>query len=199
MRVIGLTGGIGSGKSTAGRYLAELGAAVMDLDKAGHEVLRQGNKAYRQAVDAFGKDIMAADGGIDRARLGKVVFNDRAALERLNKIVHPAIDEMVAEKIKEYRKQGVKVLVLEAAAMLEAKRAWQADEIWVTAAPEDAVVLRIKDRPDYSVEVVRSRIRSQMTNAERIKKADVLIENGGTPDELKQRVKMEWEKLQERL
>jgi dephospho-CoA kinase len=199
MKVIGLTGSIGSGKSTVAGFLGDMGATVINLDKTGHEVLRKGTAAYRQVVKAFGEDILTADGGIDRARLGKIVFSDPEALKRLNNIVHPAIDAVVEDKVKENKRKSVKVLVLEAAAMLESKRQWQADEIWVTVAPEDAVVRRTKDRPDYSESIVRARISSQMTNEQRIKKADVVIENAGTPEELKAKVKVEWEKLLKRL
>ena len=116
--------------------------------------------------------------------------------------MHPAIDEKIndIEKgIKESHFQGRKVIVMEAAAMLEAGRAWQADEIWVVTCPETSVISRIKNRPGYSEEVAKSRIHSQMTNEERLKKADVVINNDGTPEELKTKVKTEWEKLLKRL
>jgi dephospho-CoA kinase len=199
MKVIGLTGGIGSGKSTVARFLQEMGAVVIDLDKTGHELLRKETTSYRQVVKAFGKGILATDGEIDRARLGKIVFSNPEALKRLNNIVHPVIDTIVEDSIKENLKKGTKVLVLEAAAMLEAKRQWQADEIWVTIAPEAAVIRRIKERPGYSERIIKARIGSQMTNDERIKKAGVVIENAGTPEELKEKVKAEWEKLLKRL
>ena len=146
MKIIGLTGGIGSGKSTAARFLAELGAEVIDLDKTGNEAFKKGGGAYKKAVREFGEGIVGENGEIDRAKLGEIVFNDREALKRLNKIVHPEIDKTVDEKIREYRRQGVKVLVLEAAVMLEAARAWQADEIWVTVANEKTVLERLKER-----------------------------------------------------
>lgn len=147
MKVIGLTGGIGSGKSTAARFLASLGAEVIDLDKVGHGALKKGSGAYKQAIREFGVGILDKDREIDRAKLGEIVFNDQQALNRLNKIVHPEIDKTVDEKIRECRRRGVKVLVLEAAAMLEAAKARQADEIWVTIAPEKNVLNRLKNVP----------------------------------------------------
>lgn len=199
MKVIGLAGGIGSGKSTVAQFLEGLGAVVMDLDKAGHEVQKRGGEAYAKLVAEFGEKILADDKEIDRSKLGKIVFNSPQALNRLNRIVHPAIDKMVERKLREYRRQGVKVVVLEAAAMLEDDKTWLVDELWITAASEAAVIKRIKDRPGYNEEEVRRRIKSQMTNKERIEKADVVIYNNGTLEGLKEKVTAEWEKLQERI
>jgi dephospho-CoA kinase len=198
MRIIGLAGGIGSGKSTVADILQELGAVTIDLDKVGHLVLRQPDVRGR-LVDEFGKDILDAQGNIDRKILGDIVFNDMQALGELNSIVHPAIDAYVSGKAEEYSRQGVEVLVLEAAAMLEAKRDWQVDEIWVTTAPEGKVIERLKGGPDISEETIRARIRSQMSSEERARRADVVIDNNGSLDELRDRVKLEWEKLRGRI
>jgi dephospho-CoA kinase len=199
VKIIGLTGGIGSGKSTVARFLAEMGAEVIDLDEVGHDALKKGGETNKKAVSEFGKDILNTDGEIVRVKLGEIVFHDRKALWRLNRIVHPAIDKTVAEKIREYRKKGVKVVVLEAAAMLEADKAWQVDEIWVTTADERTVLNRLKERSGYSEKEAKARIRSQLTNGERIKKANVVINTDGTLKELKTRVAAEWKKLHRRL
>jgi dephospho-CoA kinase len=202
MKIIGLTGGIGCGKSTVAQLLKELGAVVYDQDQIGHDVIQKNGGAYKKVLSAFGESILAPDGEIDRLKLGQIVFNNPDALKRLNSIVHPAIDEKIntIEKgIKEGHLQGRKVIVMEAAAMLEAGRSWQANEIWVVTCPENSVIGRIKSRPGYSEEVAKSRIHSQMTNDERLKKADVVIKNDGTLEELKAKVKTEWEKLLKRL
>jgi dephospho-CoA kinase len=199
VKIIGLTGGIGSGKSTAARFLAEFGAEVIDLDKVGNDAFKKGEKAYEKAVREFGQTILDKEGEIDRAKLGKIVFNDREALKRLNGIVHPEIDKTVADKIHESHRRGLKVLVLEAAAMLEAKRTWQVDEVWITIAPEKTILERLQQRPGYNEADVRARINSQMTNEERIKQAKVVINNDGTIDELKIQVKAEWNKLLNKL
>lgn len=199
MKIIGLTGGIGSGKSTVARFLAEIGAVVINLDEVGHDVLKKGSVAYKKTIGEFGKGILDANGEINRARLGQIVFHDRKALQRLNEIVYPAIDKTVAEKTLEYSQKGVKVMVLEAAAMLEAEKAWQTDELWVTTADEKMVLSRLKERSGYSEKEAKARIRSQFTNGERIKKANVVINTDGTLKELKARVKTEWEKLLKRL
>ncbi len=198
MKIIGLTGGIGSGKSTVARYMAELGAAVIELDKVGHEVLKSVGKPYLRVVSEFGKDMLDPGGEIDRAKLANLVFKDSQALTRLNRIVHPAIDKEINRRIEEYRRKGVKVVVLEAAAMLEAGKAEQADEIWVTVAPEATIRKRLRERSGYAEEESSARIRSQMSGEERLRHADVVIETDGSLEEVKARVEREWENLMER-
>ena len=198
MKVIGLTGGIGSGKSTVAGYLAEMGAAVIELDKVGHEVLRSGSTTFSKVVGEFGREILDTRGEIDRAKLAEIVFKDPDALACLNRIVHPAIDKILLERIEKYRRQGVKAVVLEAAAMLEAGKAAQADEIWVTTAPEAIILKRLRERSGYSEEEAKARIKSQLSDKERLRHADVVIDTDGTLDEVKARVGKEWAKLIER-
>jgi dephospho-CoA kinase len=199
MKVIGLIGGIGSGKSTVAQFLAELGAVIVDLDRVGHEVLKKGSQAYKQVVSEFGKDILKSSGEIDRSKLGRIVFDSHEALIRLNRIVHPAIDNIISSEIMKYRRQGVKVVVLEAAAMLEAGKTAQVEELWVTVAPEATVLRRILERGGLSEQEIRTRIKAQLSNEERIRQADVVIDTDGTLDELKGRVAEEWQKLLTRL
>ena len=199
MKIIGLTGGIGSGKSTVARFLAELGAEIVDLDRVGNEALKKGGTAYKKAIKEFGPIILDNNKAINRSKLGEIVFKDPAALKRLNDIVHPEIDKTVAEKTKKNRRRGIKVLVLEAAAILEAGKAWQMDELWTTIAPEKSVLERLKQRSGYNEAEAKARIHSQLKNEERVKHARVIISNDGNLDELKARVKVEWEKLLKRL
>jgi dephospho-CoA kinase len=199
MKVIGLTGGIGSGKSTVAQLLADLGARAIDLDKTGHAVLKKGGGVYHKAVSEFGPGILADNGEIDRAKLGKLVFGSPGALKLLNSITHPAIDALVEKEIEKSRSKGIKVLVLEAAAMMENDKTRLVDELWITMAPEPAALKRIKERSGYTEEEAKKRIKSQMTDKERIKMADVVIYNNGTMEELKEKVKTEWDKLQKRI
>lgn len=199
MKVIGLTGGIGSGKSTISQFLAELGAVIIDLDKLGHEAIKPGGEAWERIVNKFGKEILTLNGDIDRAKLGSVVFHNQESLSILNRIVHPFIDTMLNAGLEEYRRQGVKVVVIEAAAIIEAGRISQVDELWIAIAPESTVIDRLAERPDYSEESSRTRIRSQLTNEERIKYADVVIDTDCTLDELKAKVVIEWHKLMTRI
>lgn len=199
MKVIGLTGGIGTGKSTVSRFLAKLGAVTMDLDKVGHEALKPGGEAYKKIISEIGGDILTADGEIDRTRLGQIVFKDREALQRLNGILHPIIDDIINTRLKEYKRQGVKVVVLEAAAMLESGRTGQFDEIWVTIAPVETALGRLTNRPGFSEEEAKKRIQSQLSGEEKLKHADVVIDTACTFKELKEKVRAEWQKLQERI
>lgn len=196
MKVIGLTGGIGSGKSTVSRFLSELGAVVLDADKVGHEAYQPGTETWKEVVAVFGQDIIGADESIDRKKLGAIVFGDPAALERLNKIMHPRMYDLMAARIEEYRRQGVKVVVLEAAILLEAGWTPLVDEIWVTVASEPTVVRRVRERTDLPQEQIRSRIRSQLSNQERKKQASVVISNDGDLHELREKVEELWEGLQ---
>ena len=199
MKVIGLTGGIGSGKSTVAQFLGELGAVIVDVDKLGHEAIKPGSEAWERVVNEFGKSIVTVSGDIDRAKLSKIVFHNHEALLRLNQIIHPVIDNMLMAKLEECRRKGVKVVVLEAAAMLEAGRASQVDEIWITVAPESAVLQRLSGRSGYSEEESKARIHAQLSNEERIKHADVVIDTDCSLDELKARVAVLWHQLQARL
>lgn len=198
MKVIGLTGGIGSGKSTVAQFLGELGAAILDVDKVGHEALKPGGEAWERVVSAFGKSILTVSGDIDRAKLGKLVFDNHKARMRLNHITHPIIYNMVNARLEEFRRQGVKVAVLEIPLLLETGLTDQVDEIWVVVAPEAAVLDRLSARTGYSEEAARARIRTQLSNEERIKHADVVIDTDGSLDELKARVAVLWYKLQAR-
>ena len=196
MKVIGLTGGIGSGKSTVSQFLQELGVVVLDADKVGHEAYLPGTETWRELVAAFGKEILTPDDNIDRKKLGGIVFSNPESLARLNQIVHPRMFEMMKERIEEYRRQGVKVVVLEAAILLEAKWTPLVDEVWVTVASESAVVERAKERTGLPEEQILARIRSQLSVEERIKHANVVIYNDGNLDELKAKVRGLWKGLQ---
>lgn len=195
MKVIGLTGGIGSGKSIVTQLLSELGASVVSADEVGHRCYQPGTEAWKDVVDAFGEEVVAPDGSIDRNRLAAIVFGDPDALKRLNQIMHPRMYDMMADQIEEYRQGGVEVVVLEAAILFEGGWAPLADEIWVTVASEATVVQRVKERNGLPEEQIRSRIRSQLSNEERKEKADLVISNDGGLDELREKVEKLWEGL----
>ena len=192
MKVIGLTGGIGSGKSTVARFLAELGAVIIDADKVGHEALQRGSEVQRQVVAAFGGEIVAADGNIDRARLGRIVFDNPEALAKLNRIMHPPMYNIVESQLEEYRRQGVGVVAIDAPLLLEAGWATLVDEIWVTAAADTTVLQRIKERTDLSEQEIMARISTQLPTKERTRQADVVIDTDCSPDELRKKVEELW-------
>jgi dephospho-CoA kinase len=198
MKVIGLTGGIGSGKSTVAEFLAELGAVVIDADKVWHEALKPNTEIWREVVAAFGTEIVKPNGEIDRKKLGDIVFGNPEALARLNKIVHPRIYSMVKTEIEQYRQKGVGVVVLEAPLLLEAAKpslADEVDEVWVTVAPESTVLRRLKEKSGMSEEQTLARTRSQLFSEERVRQADVVIDTDCALTELKEKVRALWQKL----
>lgn len=189
--VIGLSGGIGSGKSTVAGILAELGAHVIDADRIGHQVYRPGTDGFRRVVEEFGPGIVGADGTIDRPALGRIVFADPAALGRLNAIVHPLIVEELARRVAAAR-EGEKPIVVEAAILAEA--GWRSlfDRLWVVSVrPETAIARVVASRGLIRADVER-RIAAQMPDAERRRLADVVIENEGDVAGLRARVEDAW-------
>jgi len=195
MKVIGLTGGIGSGKSTVSRFLKELGAVIIDADKVGHEALKPDTEAWRQVVASFGTGILKPNREIDRKKLGKIVFGNPEALARLNQIIHPPMYQLVKAQIEEYRRQGVKVVVLEVPLLIEAGWTSLVDEVWVTVAPEPTVVRRLKEKVGLSEPESMARIRSQLSSPERVKHADVVIDTDCRLGELREKVKEQWQRL----
>lgn len=195
-KVIGLTGGIGSGKSSVSQFLAELGAVIIDADKVGHQAYKPGAEAWREVVAAFGNQILTPNGEINRKKLGEIVFTQPEALARLNQIVHPRIYDMVKARIAECRRQGIAVVVLEAAILIEANWTSLVDEVWVTIVSEASVLARLKAQRGLSEEQTSARIRSQLPNEERIKYADVVINNDGDLKELRAKVEELWARLQ---
>ena len=178
MLTIGLTGGIGSGKSEVADILRELGAQVIDADLVGHETYRRGEPAWDQVVEAFGSGVVGQDGEIDRGRLGRIVFGDPDSLKRLTDIVWPRIREGLEKRITSERDNGdTKVLVVEAAVLFEAGWDRLFDEIWVVTAPEADVLERLERQRNQKPAQTRARLRAQMTNEEREQRADVTVRN----------------------
>ena len=195
MKVIGLTGGIGSGKSAVARLLAELGAIIIDADKIGHEALKRDTEVWHEVVAAFGQQILTPAGNINRRKLGEIVFGNPASLLKLNQIMHPRMYERVTAQIEEYRRKGVGVVVLEAPLLLEAGWASLVDEVWVTVAVEATVLRRLQERTGLSEPESLARIRSQLPVEERVNRADVVINTDGELDELEAKVKGLWQRL----
>ena len=198
MIVIGLTGGILSGKSTISEMLAEKGAVIIDADKVGHEAYKPYTKTWQELVAAFGKGILKENDEIDRKKLGDIVFNNPEALAQLNRIVHPQMHSMMKEEIERLRSEGVDVVVLEAAVLIEANWTDLVDEVWVAVAPEEVVVKRLQNRGGLSEEQARARIRSQLPIEERAKYADVIIDTDCELAQVRAKVEELWQRLQKR-
>jgi phosphopantetheine adenylyltransferase/dephospho-CoA kinase len=199
MVVIGLTGGIASGKSTAAELLQEFGAQVIDADRLGHRAYAPDSAFFEKVVNEFGHDIVGEDGEVNRQVLGGKVFGDPEQMQRLTNILWPAIRQLAKEEIAECKQRGVEVIVLEAAVMIEA--GWQdlVDEVWVLSAKPALAIERLMSRNGLTADAAQSRIDSQITNKEREQYADVKIGNSGDIERFGKRVKTQWNKLQKRI
>lgn len=199
MFVIGLTGGIASGKSTVTRFFADHDIPVIDADILGHRTYEPGSDTHAAVAAAFGDDVVAADGTIDRRVLGGKVFGKPDELKRLTDIVWPGIRRLATTEIAELTAKGHSLAVFEAAVLFEA--GWQdlANEVWVVVVEPDAAVVRLAARNNMDEAAARARIASQLSNAERIAGATIVIQNNGTLEALETAIKREWDALQERL
>lgn len=199
MVVIGLTGGIASGKSTAAEQLMELGAVVIDADRLGHRVYEPNSSGFEKVVNEFGHDIVTEDGTINRQVLGGKVFGDPEQMERLTRIVWPEIRRLAKEEIAECKRRGAAVVVLEAAVLIEA--GWQdlVDEVWVISVKPAVARERLVSRNKLTEDAAQARIDSQLTNREREQYADVKIDNSHELDQFHRRVNTQWKKLQKRV
>ena len=194
MLTIGLTGGIGSGKSTVSKLLAELGAPIIDADKVGHAIYATDGPAYPDMIAAFGDGILTPDRTIDRKKLGPIVFADPAALKRLNAIVHPKMFARMGEMVAAMRRGGeTRPIVIEAAILIEAN--WQPlfDEIWLVTAARERVIERVERDRGLKPEQTEARIRAQLSDEERRKYATSVIRNDGTLEELRAAVTRLWQ------
>ena len=193
MVVVGLAGGIGTGKGEVARILGELGAAVVEADKIGHAVYLPNTGGWREVVAAFGEDVLLPSGEVDRRKLGGIVFGNPEAMDKLNAITRPRIRQGLKEGIEEARRTGYQVVVLDAAILIEVGWTDLCDQVWVATAPEDQVIQRIQARNNLTEEQVRARMASQMSTEERVKHAHLVIENDGDLDDLSRKVSAAWE------
>lgn len=199
MRSIGLTGGIASGKSTVVEALRGLGAETIDADRLGHQTYEPGTDTFKAVVAAFGDELVAEDGTIDRRVLGGKVFGKPDELKRLTDIVWPGIRALAAAELERLAGAGTEVAVLEAAVLIEAE--WQdlVDEVWVVSVAPEAARDRLMARNDMSAEDADARIASQISNQERLAHADVVIETDCPIEEMSDRVETAWNELNARI
>jgi dephospho-CoA kinase len=190
--VVGLTGGIGSGKSTVSSLLAAKGAVIVDADEVVREQQRPGTPVFDAMVERFGPGIVAADGMLDRAAVADVVFGDRQALEDLNKIVHPAVGAEIARRMEELSGTDA-VVVLDVPLLVEAKRGYPLAGLIVIDVDPDIAVERLVMQRGMTEEDARSRISRQASREERRARADVVIDNRGTPSDLARQVDAVWD------
>lgn len=199
MLVIALTGGIASGKSTVTQFFRDKDVPVIDADILGHRTYEPGTDTFKAVVAAFGNDLVAPDGTIDRRVLGSKVFGRTDELTRLTDIVWPGIRKLASEELAELETAGNQLAVLEAAVLFEAGWEDLGDEIWVVVVEPDLAVQRLAARNGLDPEAARARINSQLSNAERIARSQVVIENNGTLEALQGAIQSAWDQLQLRL
>jgi len=196
---VGLTGGIGSGKSEVSRRLAALGAVVLDADAAARAVVERGTPGLKRIAETFGPDVLRPDGALNRARLAEIVFADDTARENLNAIVHPLVHErMRAAEQAAVQAGGPDTIVVHAIPLLaEGQRAADFDLVIVVDVPREVQIARLADR-GMPAEQARARIAAQATREQRLAVADIVIDNSGTLDDLDQRISEVWADLQVR-
>lgn len=193
MILVGLTGGIGSGKSTVSELLRERGAVVIDADAITREVQEPGSPVLEDLVAAFGRDVIAADGSLDRAAVAGIVFGDPDALKKLNAIVHPAVGRLMNSRILEQRESD-NVVVLDIPLLTENPREGLQGRI-VIDVPVETQVSRLVDHRGFTEEDARARIARQAAREERLATADFVIDNSGAPDRLTEQIDRLWEWL----
>lgn len=186
--IIGLTGGIASGKSTVANMLKELNIPVVDADEEARLAVEKGKKAYSEIVAYFGEEILMEDGSIDRAKLGGIIFPNEEKRKVLNSIVHPAVRENMVQKKDHYLTDGHNLVVLDIPLLYESKLTHMVDKVMVVYVDEKTQLERLMARNGFSMEEAQSRIASQLPLSEKLKWADAVINNNGSIEETKQQI-----------
>lgn len=190
--LIGLTGNIGTGKSTVAGMLAELGAEVIDADKVAHRVMQAGTPVHARIVEAFGSEILASDGEIDRKRLGDIVFADPEALARLESIVHPAVLTAIDRRVADTSSE---IVVIEAIKLVESGMADECDSVWMITCRQEQQIKRLMDGRGLTRVEARQRVEAQSSPEEKIACADVVIDNSGSLSQTRVQVETAWKRL----
>lgn len=193
MRIVGLTGGIASGKSTVAGLLEKLGARVIDADKLAREVVRPGEPAWQEIVDWLGPDILLPDRTLSRERIARLVFSDSQARSRLEAITHPAIRRCVKQAVAAAKEQGAAVVVLDIPLLFEVGWTEMMDEIWVVYVDQSTQEARLMDRDRMTLRDALSRIASQMSLAEKARLATTVIDNSKDFAYTKEQVEVAWQ------
>lgn len=191
MLVIGLTGGIGSGKSAVSALLAGMGAVIVDADAITRELQVPGGAVLAAMVERFGPDIIAADGTLDRAAVADIVFNDAEALSELNGIVHPAVGAEIAKRMRQLADTD-RVVVLDVPLLVESSRGYPVAGLIVVDVDPEVAVRRLVEQRGMREDDVRARISQQAPRPARLARADLVIDNSGTRDDLAARVEEAW-------
>jgi dephospho-CoA kinase len=192
--IIGLTGGIASGKSTAAEYLEQKGAEVIDADKIAHQVSRKGEQGWQKVVNEFGEEILKENDEFDRAKLADIVFSDPVKRKKLESLLHPIIIKKMKEEANKYLSKD-KIVVFMAPLLFEVGIDKFCDQVWLIAAAREVQIKRIIKRDGITREEAINRIESQMPLAEKKEKSDVVISNNDSIENLKEKIDHYWDKI----
>lgn len=188
MLVIGLTGGSGSGKSTAAGFIRENGIKVIDADVIARRITEKGSSALSELVSAFGEEILLSDGSLDRRAMADRIFADKDARNILESIVTKGVVKRIGELIEEERQAGAPVLVIDAPTLFETGADSLCDVVWLVTAPENSRLERLSERDGISTESIRARMAGQLSDEEKAARSDVVIENDSNLEDLKNKV-----------
>lgn len=186
MRVIGVTGGIGSGKSTVSKILASFGAHIIDADILARQIVEKGQKALEEIVNNFGETILDSEGNLDRKKLSGIVFKDKQKLEQLNKITHNHVAQKIIEELNNLKDS--EIAVVDAPIPIEHGFIDVVDEIWVVVADKEVRIKRVMERSGLTYNEVEDRINSQLSDEFYKSISDIVVINNGSFEELKQQV-----------
>lgn len=197
MLLVGLTGGIGSGKTTVAKMFGHLGAVVFDADKLAREVVELGTRGYVAVVELFGSDVLFPGGEIDRAALAKRVFSNDLERKELEAVLHPEIFRTLRKRLEPFRKTD-RIVIFDAALLIESGFDERCDMVISVEAPEELRVKRVVDEGERSEADVRARVAAQVSEEVKASRSDAIILNSGTLDELRQQVEQIWVELERR-
>lgn len=192
---LGLTGGLGSGKSRVAEALAGLGAAVVDADQLAREAVAPGTPGWRAVIAAFGREYLLPDGSLDRRKLGRLVFAEPEARRRLEAIVHPEVRRLLQARAEILEKAGAQVVVLEIPLLYEAGFEVEVDKVAAVYAPVEVRVARTMARDGLGAEEVHRRLAAQLSGEEQARRADYVIDNSGAWEETQRQVERLWEEI----
>jgi dephospho-CoA kinase len=187
--IIGLTGGIASGKSTVSAMLKELGAEIIDADQISREIVEPGQLTLQKLINYFGDEVLSSDGTLNRKMLGKIVFSDPEKLMALNQITHPAIDEVISKRIQQ---ANSKIIIVDSPLLLECGQQNMVDEVWLVIVDYDTQVKRLMNRNNLSIEDANKRVKAQMPLEEKVKLSNKVIDNNEDLQHTREQVLTLW-------